>query len=89
MTARIHRTVRSRLAAAPDDELGIAHAAVADARELVAAVARRVAVREEGASALHTAEWRLHAALKRLDELDGREPPTDPGDDPDDPPAAA
>ncbi len=87
MTARLHRNVRSRLAAAPDDELGKAHAAVADARELVAAVARRVAVRQEGASALHSAEYALAGALKRLDALDGWTPPTAPA--PDDHPDSA
>lgn len=87
MTARIPtRSPRAAWSSPPDPDAEQARADVATARAVLSAVTRRVACGQEGAAALHTAEWRLHAALTRLD---GREPPTGPVADPDDHPETA
>ncbi len=53
------------------DSLTAALADLAAARAQADALRRLVAAREEGASALSTAEWRLHLALRRVEALGG------------------
>ncbi len=84
MTRPLHRNVRSRLAAAPDNGYEAAHRAVDEARQLVEALARRVASREDGAASLHAAQYALDGALKALHRTIGHgtpPPPTDPEKD--------
>lgn len=69
----------------PDRDAEQARADVSVARAVVEAVARRVALRLDGAAALHVAEYRLDRALNtlaRIDKLDPHHPTADPeGDD--------
>lgn len=84
MTAHPTRSLRSRLTAAPDD-YEAAHRAVDEARQLVEALARKVAIREEGAAALHAAQYRLDGALKALHRTIGHGAPPAPPDPEEDP----
>ncbi len=54
-----------------DDQLTAALAGLEEARSIERAVRTLVAERKEGASALSTAEWRLHLALRRVERLGG------------------
>ncbi len=91
MTARIPtRSPRAAWSSPPDPDAEQARADVATARAVLSAVTRRVALRQDGASALHSAEYALAGALKNLDRLGGWAPPTEPEPDGDgDPPSAA
>lgn len=72
MTA--HTPHRSPRATSPPDPLAAAKADVATARAVVEKLRRAVAQRTAGATELHTAEYRLAGALRRLDALGGRPP---------------
>ena len=63
------------------DPLERAHADVATARAVLKATRRRVAAGEDGAASLAVAEYRVNAALRRVDAL-GWEPPTPEPPDP-------
>ncbi len=66
------RPFRNPRATATPDTLTAAMAALADleeARSVERAIRTLVAERKEGASALSTAQWRLHLALRRVDRL--------------------
>lgn len=66
------------LEAAPADLLAQAQADVETARAVVDKLRRRVAARQDGAAELHSAEYRLQGALRRLDALGGKPPDRDP-----------
>jgi len=53
------------------NRLAAALAELEEARSTERAVRTLVAERKEGASALSTAEWRLHLALRRVGRLGG------------------
>ena len=53
------------------NRLAAALAELEEARSTERAVRTLVAERKEGASALSTAEWRLHLALRRVERLGG------------------
>ncbi len=57
------------------DTLTAALADLEAARSVERAVRTLVAERKEGASALSTAEYRLHCALNRVQSLGGMKPP--------------
>ena len=57
------------------DQLTAALAQLEEARSVVRALGILVAERKEGASALHTAEYRLNSALNRVQSLGGMKPP--------------
>lgn len=51
--------------------LDAAYAELETAREQLCKVRQRVALGQEGAAAVSTAEWRVHLARRRLDALTG------------------
>ncbi len=69
------RPFRSPRAATPADSLAAALADLEEARSVERAIRTLVAERKEGASALSTAEYRLHCALNRVQSLGGMKPP--------------
>lgn len=73
MTA--HTTPR---ATTPGDLLDQAQAEVETARAVVDKLRRAVAERTAGAAELHSAEYRLQGALRRLDALGGQPPAPEP-----------
>ena len=92
MTAHARRRLPGRgptPADSPNGEIASAQADVAAARETVEALRRQVAKREAGASSLHTAEYQLAGALRRLDEARRQAVSTSVDTDPDDDPLAA
>ncbi len=85
MTARIPtRRPRAAWSSPPDSDAEQARADVAVARAVVEAVARRVALRQEGAASLCAAQYALDGALRNLRRI-GHGVPQQPTD----PPAAA
>lgn len=86
MTARIpSRRPRAAWTSPADPAVEQARDDVQNARVVLDSIRRRVALRLDGAAALHVAECRLDSALNalnRIDKLDPHHPTADPeGDD--------
>lgn len=92
MTAHIPARAARSSWSSPMVSVEQAHDDLQTARAVLDATRRRVALGEDGAAALATAEWRWNKALEKLDALGGWAPssePPEPDDNPDDPPPAA
>ena len=76
MTARMIRSVR---AADGDAALEAAAAELEESRSTARALRQLVAEGKAAKGSLQVAEYRIHVALRRLDELRGWQPPSEPG----------